>query len=509
MAGDPLQNVIKAITTNQKLRTVQMAEAQAAEAQAMTDRIIAGIRAKVEAENADLEMKANIMGALQSGEMEARNGAEAAKNGGGPPPPILQPGGPIWERPVNQKDPMSAVSPDQFMQQLLQTGVQPGGPQPGFQGNGAGTVTDGLNIAGQNITTTEVGARLRPQEDAFGVQTLQPEIQFNQQTRPNALTAEQVAEIRQRSINADRSFDLETAKVKIEAAKAAQGFEQERKQAYAQNLKGFLNELPPEQAAALAQKLETGTPEEIAALSKTLPKTLSSKVKEAQIQAEAARADYYNAQAERQRKVAGVTARTEGEVAADRAYGRTYGNINVAGGFASAKANLGKLEAIATRLESGAPLTGGFTRQLPEAVRIAIGNLPFAQGDEDSLDAAQVVASVVQQSARQILGAQYTEKEGQRLIDRAYDVRLSPEKNAARLRTAVGQLSAQLEESQREAEYFEQNGSLKGFKRNTNPQIALPAAPPTGPLGAPNFKSMATEDLRKRAEEIMRAQGIQ
>jgi len=159
-----------------------------------------------------------------------------------------------------------------------------------------------------------------------------------------------------------------------------------------------------------------------------------------------------------------------GEKKADEAYGKYYAELNEAGGFAGIEANLSKLERVRKALlpvkqgGEGKPLTGGLKRLLPEGARIAAG-------DTESVNAAQTIASVVQQTARQILGAQYTQKEGENLVNRAYDIRLSPAENARRLELSIGQIRGQLAEKQREATYFEENGSLKGFKRNTAPTI--------------------------------------
>ncbi len=74
------------------------------------------------------------------------------------------------------------------------------------------------------------------------------------------------------------------------------------------------------------------------------------------------------------------------------------------------------------------------------------------------------VEEVVQRSLRAILGAQFTEKEGERLIARAYNPNLSEKENAVR----VDRLSTQLEQAfkakQDASAYFQKNNTLEGWK---------------------------------------------
>ena len=70
----------------------------------------------------------------------------------------------------------------------------------------------------------------------------------------------------------------------------------------------------------------------------------------------------------------------------------------------------------------------------------------------------------MQRNLRLILGAQFTEKEGQRLIARAYNPSLSEQENAKRVRNLIKQMQSAAEAKASAARYFEENGTLAGWK---------------------------------------------
>ena len=93
-----------------------------------------------------------------------------------------------------------------------------------------------------------------------------------------------------------------------------------------------------------------------------------------------------------------------------------------------------------------------------------------AFADPDSLDAQQKIEEVVQRSLRVTLGAQFTEKEGERLIARAYNPQLSPQINARRLRKLYQKLGETAQARNAMADYFDKNGTLQGYR---GPEISI------------------------------------
>src|SRR5690606_28624908 len=87
--------------------------------------------------------------------------------------------------------------------------------------------------------------------------------------------------------------------------------------------------------------------------------------------------------------------------------------------------------------------------------------------------ARENVEEVVQRSLREILGAQFTEKEGERLISRAFNPLMTPEENARRVRRLMQTIGSMADAKQDMVDYFDQNGTLRGYKgsRPTASQI--------------------------------------
>jgi hypothetical protein len=133
------------------------------------------------------------------------------------------------------------------------------------------------------------------------------------------------------------------------------------------------------------------------------------------------------------------------------------------GGAASAAKNIGTLKSVASDLASGADLTGVFQGLVPEGAKSIF--TPEAKNARDK------VASVVQLSMKEILGAQFTEKEGAQLIKRSYDEGLSEEQNLARLNAMIMQLEAAQNAKQQMVDHFIAKGTLAGMER-----IPMPTA---------------------------------
>lgn len=144
-----------------------------------------------------------------------------------------------------------------------------------------------------------------------------------------------------------------------------------------------------------------------------------------------------------------------GQEAADKEYGKTYVEWTQ-GGSADALANIKKIEDVISTMEAGETnLTGPLIGLAPKVVRDLVA--------PESSFAQEQVEEVIQRNLRIILGAQFTEKEGQRLIERAYNPRLSEDQNAARLKQLLAAMKQAAEAKQSQAEYFEKNGTIRGW----------------------------------------------
>ena len=145
---------------------------------------------------------------------------------------------------------------------------------------------------------------------------------------------------------------------------------------------------------------------------------------------------------------------TSGQKAIDGKFAENYSEWKQ-GGFEDVQKNLSDLKGALVQLKSGRTLTGPVTGSLPDVVR--------AVTNPESLAVRDRVSNVVQRNLREILGAQFTQVEGDRLIARAYNERLSEAENARRVENLVKQIQAAAEQKQEAVAYFEKNGTLAGF----------------------------------------------
>lgn len=126
------------------------------------------------------------------------------------------------------------------------------------------------------------------------------------------------------------------------------------------------------------------------------------------------------------------------------------------GGFADEMKQIDQLRRVKTALESGGQFSGPLIGRMSRENRALI--------NPKSVNIQEQVEEVVQRNLRQILGAQFAEKEGERLISRAYNPLMSEEINADRVNRLLGQMEAAAKAKAEMAEYFRTNGTLEGYQ---------------------------------------------
>jgi hypothetical protein len=148
---------------------------------------------------------------------------------------------------------------------------------------------------------------------------------------------------------------------------------------------------------------------------------------------------------------------TPGQEAADKDFGKEYSDFVAGGGNEAAKKNLQGLQTVQEKLKTAPEpgLIGRAAGYLPDSFRAAI--TPEAKAREDE------VKSAIQNTLRQTLGPQFTEKEGTAILNRAYDPRLSNAENLKRVQKEAESLKHMLEQKMRSAQQFENTGSLVGL----------------------------------------------
>ena len=153
---------------------------------------------------------------------------------------------------------------------------------------------------------------------------------------------------------------------------------------------------------------------------------------------------------------------TPGQESLDKAFGTDAAAWVAAGGFADTQKSIAQLGEAKAALEavangtSEAQLTGPLVARLPGFAKPLFN--PAAVAVRESVE------EIVQRNLRLVLGAQFTEKEGERLIARAYNENLSEAENAKRVSRLMKQLGDAARAKQEAVDYFNENGTLEGFK---------------------------------------------
>lgn len=144
----------------------------------------------------------------------------------------------------------------------------------------------------------------------------------------------------------------------------------------------------------------------------------------------------------------------------DKKGAENYNAWIVEGGYGDAIKNLAQLGRTVKYLNSpsGESATGPWLGMQPDWMR------KMSKTGARAVAMKQGVEDVVQRSMRPILGAQFTENEGVRLIRRAYDDRLSPRENARRVERLMNSLQVAAEAKLKAARYFQQNGTMVGYE---------------------------------------------
>lgn len=147
---------------------------------------------------------------------------------------------------------------------------------------------------------------------------------------------------------------------------------------------------------------------------------------------------------------------TVGQESADRTYGKEYADFIANGGSKVAEKNLGLLEGVQKELKAKGNRRPGLlaraVQYLPEGARTAL--TPDVKAQEDK------VRTAVQGTLKQVLGAQFTAAEGEGIMKRSYDPRLSAKQNLEKMKPEIDALKAKLDAQMKSARRFEETGSI-------------------------------------------------
>lgn len=184
-----------------------------------------------------------------------------------------------------------------------------------------------------------------------------------------------------------------------------------------------------------------------------LDQQIASQYRDAQLDLQKQIADRKMKELEETRRARGVNL-TPGEKEVDKKFAKEYASWST-GGFSNVQGNLEKLEGALNKINEDGEVGSVF---LPEMIR--------ARTNPESVTVEQDVGNVVFQSLKEILGGQFTEKEGQKLVQQSYDPRLSDKENAKKVKDSLTKLRNMAKAKQEAVDYYSANGTLKGFQGN-------------------------------------------
>lgn len=125
-------------------------------------------------------------------------------------------------------------------------------------------------------------------------------------------------------------------------------------------------------------------------------------------------------------------------------------------GAAEAAKNLTELSIAVESLRTREDISGPMVGILPKPVRDVF--VPESGTTQDAIE------GIAQSSMKEILGSQFTQTEGQMLLARVFNPRLGEGENYKRASRLLKQLQEAAKNNQKKAEYFEEHGTLEGFK---------------------------------------------
>ncbi len=153
-------------------------------------------------------------------------------------------------------------------------------------------------------------------------------------------------------------------------------------------------------------------------------------------------------------KASGAGGFTEGRKAVDKDYAKDY-NDWTSTGRTSLDKNLERLKEAKSLLEKDKTLTGSLRGLAPDWVRNST--------NEDAIKTRDNVRAAAQGALKATLGSAFTEKEGERIMNQAYNEKLSPEANIEKIDAAIKELETNTLNNERKVKHFQKHGTLSGL----------------------------------------------
>lgn len=191
---------------------------------------------------------------------------------------------------------------------------------------------------------------------------------------------------------------------------------------------------------------------------------------------------------------------TPGQKAADTSFAKDASEYFYGGGKSTVDKNLGRLGGAIDELQKNPNITGGITTRIP-------GLASDVAQDTLNPEMAKVrddIRASIQGTLRQVLGPQFTEKEGEAIFNRAFNPRLSGAENARRAKAELDALKNMAAQKEQSMQQFMQSGTLSGF----SPKSAQPVEMMKSSSSAADGEAQAAMDWLRANPNHPRAQAV-
>jgi hypothetical protein len=174
----------------------------------------------------------------------------------------------------------------------------------------------------------------------------------------------------------------------------------------------------------------------------------------------------------------GIGKLTPAQKAVDTKFSKEYTDFVSAGGSTTITKNLQMLDDAIKIIETE---PDGSTSGKLVGLSDKAGTISYSH--PKAAEAKDLIGGVAQSNLRAVLGGQFAAREGEQLLARAYNTAQPKKDNLNRLKALRKQIQDAADAKINASQYYEENGTLKGFKGNYSVTPDLGAKDNNDPLG--------------------------
>jgi hypothetical protein len=174
----------------------------------------------------------------------------------------------------------------------------------------------------------------------------------------------------------------------------------------------------------------------------------------------------------------GIGKLTPAQKAVDTKFSKEYTDFVSAGGSTTITKNLQMLDDAIKIIETE---PDGNTSGKIVGLSDKTGTLSYTH--PKAAEAKDLIGGVAQSNLRAVLGGQFAAREGEQLLARAYNTAQPKKDNLNRLKALRKQIQDAADAKINASQYYEENGTLKGFKGNYSVTPSATAPDNNDPLG--------------------------